>query len=220
MDEYTPVIDGFWSENEWPDFIISESTFTDNVKIQYSYRVNDSHLIFTAKYHDDSPTHTESEQDALAITFDNNGDQRNMGSFEDPDDSVFIGFYGNMSMDVYMQGIGKKIIDDTSVGGTNDTFGRYSLSNDNFYTYEFIKPLKSNDTNGHDIQLNKGDSIYIMFAYWDNLSPFEEISGFTDWIKLVILDPIHDKPNITDFVFPITLSLFVVITLVVLRIKT
>jgi hypothetical protein len=214
-----PTIDGFWSENEWPDSIISEYTFTDQVKVKFAYRVNDTHIFFMAQYKDETPTHNEFFQDAFAIGFDNNGDQSNMGTFNNPDDSVFIGF-GNYSIDVYMQGIGKPIVKDIEVGGTNDTFGFYSLSEDNVYTYEFAKALNSGDSVGNDIKLKVGDSIFIMLAYWDNLSPFDEISGFTDWINLRISDPINSAFSLGDYLIPISLVTVITVILIFFRIKT
>lgn len=211
-----PNIDGVWAPNEWPN--IAEYTFTDQVKVQFSYRLNTTYFFFTARYKDESPTHTAFQQDAFAIGFDNNGDQTNMGSISSPDDAVFIGF-GNYAIDVYMQGIGKHIVKDVDVGGINNSYGRYSLAN-NYYTYEFVKPLNSGDTKGNDIKLAKGDSISIMLAYWDNLPPFSEISGFTDWITLKAIDPFDSSFTSLDYLLPLTLALVFSSVLITVRIKT
>ena len=221
-----PIIDGHWSENEWPDSIMSEYSFTDNVIVQFGYRVNETHLFFTSRYLDETPTHNAFQQDAFAIGFDNNGDQTYMGAEEEPgkpnnpDDAVFVGLNGNYSIDVYMQGIGLKVVTDESVGGTNDTSGKYSLSDDNYYTYEFVKAINSGDTKGKDISLKQGDSIKIMLAYWDNLPPFSEISGYSRWITLKISDPLNAKFDLFSYILPVGLSILAVIALVFFRMKT
>ena len=144
-----------------------------------------------------------------------------MGTTKSPDDAIFIGSYGNYSIDTYMQGIGSKVVIDTAVGGTNDTFGRYSYnSSDHYFTFEMVKKLDSGDTKGHDIALHLGDSINVMLAYWDNLPPTHEISGYSlhpTWIKLKILDTIVPAPGIVDYMIPLFFA--VVISAVVIIIK-
>ena len=134
-----PTIDGFWSPNEWPSSIMHTYKFGNLLDVQFGYRINSTHIFMTARYFDDSPSFYEKScqsnyykvcSDAFAVGFDNNGDQQYMGSKNSPDDSIFIGIEGNYSIDSYMQGIGNKIVYDTEVGGTNNTFGRYSYNNE------------------------------------------------------------------------------------------
>lgn len=207
-----PTIDGVRSTNEWPSKYVNTYEFGNNKQVSLAYRFNGTHLIFMAQYTDETPSTFGTVQDAFAIGFDNNGDQANMGSTSSPDDSVFIGLYGNYSLDVYMRGIGQTVLLDTDVGGVNDTEGRFSISQENLYTFETAKPINSGDINGEDISLGAGDTINIMLAYWDDLPPMTEVSGFTEWIKLKIVDPPSQTNGFSDLFVPaVVLVTFVVI---------
>ncbi|MHA2365747.1 MAG: hypothetical protein ACXAC7_17445 [Candidatus Hodarchaeales archaeon] len=214
-DVQYPTIDGFWEDNEWKNSRLKLIPLVDSVKhIEFGYRVNDTHIFCTARYEDKTPNIFGYLQDAFAINFDNNGDKKIMGTVNSPDDSVYIGFYGNYSLDVYMRGISKKVNLDTQNEGNNNSYGRFSYS-ENFFTFEFIKEYNNPDDNGYDINLKKGDSIYVMIAHWDNLRPMTEISGYSDWFKIKIEDP--GPPDIMDLIIPIGLVGVVSIVLIYVR---
>lgn len=194
-----PKIDGFWSPGEWPASIIHTYTFNNQLQVQFGYRINSTDIMMTARYQDFTPSFYGGKcyskifancSDGFAVGFDNNGDHQNMGTKASPDDTIFVGIQGNYSIDAYMQGITNKIVYDTEVGGVNNTFGRYSYNTTtHFFTYEMTKKLNSGDTLGHDIALKQGDVIDVMLAYWDNLPPRTEITGYSPWIKVTIKDP-------------------------------
>jgi hypothetical protein len=226
--ENFPIMDGFWSEGEWPDSIITQHVFNDFKSIQFAYRVNDTHIFLTARYYDKDPSIYNKTcnnflldlcSDSFAIGFDLNGDQSNMGSKNSPDDSIYVGLYDNSSIDVYMQGIGNRIVFDTENGGTEDTFGKYSLSSDNYFTFEVVKRLSSNDEKGYDINLKKGSEIYVMLAYWNNLAPRTEISGFSKWFKISINDPLLSNFETINFLPPLFVAFVITTVLFVIRLK-
>ena len=227
-----PTIDGSWAPNEWPDSIIHTYQFNDFSKVQFAYRINSTYIFMTAKYYDSSPSFYNKTcansfyvafnqpcSDAFAVGFDINGDGLYMGSKSSPDDAIFVGMYGNYSIDCFMQGIGNKVFFDTEVNGTNDTFARYSYSSDHYFTFEMMKKLHSGDTNGHDIELHVGSSINVMLAYWNNLPPRIEISGYTArWIKLDINDQLNPTPSVIDYLPPIFIAFVVVLAVVAVKI--
>ena len=229
-----PTIDGSWGSNEWPSSIIHTYQFNDFSKVQFGYRVNATDIFMTARYYDSNPTfynetcsipeyvalNVKHCEDALAIGFDINGDGLNMGSLKSPDDAIFVGMFGNYSVDTYMQGIGNKVILDTSVGGTNDTYGRFSYSSDHYFTFEMVKKLDSGDTKGHDINLHNGSRINVMLAYWNDLPPMQEISGYTDhWITLKITDPLSSSsnPGPLDYILPVFIAFLGVLAVIVVK---
>ena len=59
-----------------------------------------------------------------------------------------------------------------------------------------------------------------MLAYWDNLPPFSEISGYSRWITLKISDPLNAKFDLFSYILPVGLSILAVIALVFFRMKT
>ncbi len=220
-----PKIDGFWSPGEWPSSIIQTYDFNNLKPVQFGYRINATDIFMTMRYKDTTPSFYGKSckspiytvcSDGIAVDFDINGDQSYMGSKSSPDDAIFVGIEGNYSIDAYMQGIGNPIVYDTQVGGVNNTFGRFSYNTtDQYYTYEMVKALKSGDTLGHDIELNQGDSIYIMLAYWNNLPPRTEISGYSPWIKITITDPLNTPNDSFNAFLPIFIAGFAAMTLIV-----
>lgn len=225
-----PTIDGHWSPNEWPSATISTYNFNDHKIVQFGYRINATHIFMTARYQDMDPSFYNVScvdslgfnistlcSDSFAVGFDLNGDQSNMGSKVSPDDAIFVGMTGNSSLDVFMKGINGGITYDTDNGGTDDTYGRLSYSSDQYFTFEMIKKLDSGDTKGHDIALHEGDTINIMLAYWNDLPPRQEISGYSKWIKLKIQDPLSVTIDIFPFFFPIIIALTVFLGLIFLK---
>jgi len=109
-----------------------------------------------------------------------------------PDDTMFIGMEGNESEDLFMQGIrvggGSVVRDETTSNGTDDTFGRFTLY-ENTFSFEAVKVLNSGDEDGNDIAYEYGQRINIMLAYWDDLQVLTEITSYTEFINLRLLDP-------------------------------
>ena len=196
-----PTIDGKWSPGEYPGPNMTFQTVTTGKPITFNYRVNATYLFFIATYVEiDSVSHNSTGclvdstalclRDYFAIGFDNNGDHIYMGTKASPDDVVFVGMDGNYSTDAYMQGIGNPVVRDTAVGGTNDTLGRYTYNNvTGVYTYEGAVKLHSGDTRGHDINVYYGDTIDLMLAYWDDLPAVTEITSYTPFFTLHLIDP-------------------------------
>ena len=223
-----PTIDGFWGKNEWPSSIINSYTFNDNKVVQFAYRVNATDIFMTARYLDMDPSFYNVSctsilygicADSFAIGFDLNGDQANMGSRTSPDDAVFIGMTGNSSLDVFMQGISKgSITYDTAHNGTEDSFGRLSYNTTtHYFTFEVVKKLHSGDANGHDIELHLGDSIKVMLAYWNDLPPKVEISGYSNWIKIKIDDPLNNVFNLINFIPPMLIALAISVSIIFIK---
>lgn len=226
-----PKIDGSWSPGEWPSSVLHTYTFNNQLQVQFGYRINATDIIMTARYKDTTPSFYKKScqsniyticSDGFAVGFDNNGDQVNMGTIRSPDDAIFVGIEGNYSIDAYMQGISSKsIVYDTEVGGVNNTYGRYTYDNNTqYFTFEMAKALKSGDTLGHDINLNNGSQINVMLAYWDNLPPRVEITGFSEWIPIRIIDPLTYKPSTVDYIFPLAIALVIVIIFAVIPLLT
>ena len=227
-----PTIDGHWSPGEWPSSIIQTYDFNrvGGLTVQFGYRINATDIFMTARYQDFTPSFYNGKcysqiykvcSDAFAVGFDNNGDQVYMGTQSSPDDAIFIGIEGNYSIDTYMQGISNRIVYDTEVGGVNNTFGRYSYDNTtHYFTFEMVKALKSNDTLGNDIELNKGDQIHIMLAFWDHHPPRTDKTGLTNWIRITIRDPTLMNFDLISFLIPLIIALGVIVVLAFVPILT
>lgn len=225
-----PTIDGHWGKNEWPSSIISSYTFNNNKVVQFGYRINATDIFMTARYIDNSPSFYNVScaeplykicADSFAVGFDLNGDQANMGSRASPDDAVFVGMTGNSSLDVFMQGITRNSITyDTTVGGTEDSFGRLSYNTtSHYFTFELVKKLHSGDVKGHDIELYSGDSIKVMLAYWDNLPPKVEISGYSQWITIKIQDPLNEVINFVSYFPPLIIALAIGLSVIFIKLR-
>ena len=197
-----PTIDGKWSPGEYTGPNMTFQTVTTGKPITFNYRVNATYLFFIATYVEiDSVSHNSTGclidssaiclRDYFAIGFENNGDHIYMGKKASPDDVVFVGMDGNYSTDAYMQGIGNPVVRDTSIGGTNDTLGRYTYNSvTGVYTYEGAVKLHSGDTRGHDINVYYGDTITLMLAYWDDLPAVTEITSYTPFFTHHLIDPL------------------------------
>lgn len=193
-----PVIDGSWNSSEINgEFPITKTIKTENSnQIEFGIRVNETHIFIGAKYNDDSPKIYDNSSffpthDYFAIGFDRNLDKSRMGTSASPDDTMFIGMEGNESEDLFMRGIrvgGGSVVRDEDVGGVDDTFGRFTII-DNTFTIEAVKKLNSGDEIGHDVKYKYGERISVMFAYWDNLPILTEITTYTDFIELNLIDP-------------------------------
>jgi hypothetical protein len=192
-----PVIDGSLESNEWP--ALTPIKTLSEVIINFGVRVNTTHVFFAAQYDDSTPkkftANPLEERDYFAIGFDLNGDQAYMGTTVSPDDVIIIGMEGNFSEDMFMRGIRADSVQrDITFGGTNNTFGVFTLRGTTF-TYEMMKLLQSYDTKGFDINLAYGSRINIMIAYWNNLPVLHEISSYSNFFELRLLDP--TDPNYT-----------------------
>lgn len=193
-----PTIDGAWNSSELNgEFPITQTIKTENNKqIEFGIRVNITHIFIGAKYDDDSPKTYDSSSpfpthDYFAIGFDRNFDKSRMGTSASPDDTMFIGMEGNESEDLFMRGIrvgGGSVVRDEDNGGNDDTFGRFTL-NGNTFTIEVVKKMNSGDKLGNDIQYEYGQRISIMLAYWDNLPILTEITTYSNFIDIDLLDP-------------------------------
>jgi hypothetical protein len=189
-----PTIDGSWNSTEFP---VVNTIITEDGKLvmEYGIRVNTTHIFIGVRYQDDDPTIYSSNpfipRDYFAVGFDRNMDGVFMGTNSNPDDTMFIGMEGNESEDLFMQGIrvggGSVVRDETNLLGTDDTFGRFSL-NGNTFSFEATKALNSGDENGNDIAYEYGQRINIMLAYWDNLPVLTEITSYTEFVNVRLLD--------------------------------
>ena len=99
-----------------------------------------------------------------------------------------------MTQSLYCHGGGKRRIgggsvirDEIITGGTDDTFGKFTLIG-NTFTFEAVKKLNSGDIAGNDIAYEYGQQIRFMLAYWDNLPVLTEITSYTDFINYKLLD--------------------------------
>ena len=186
-----PVFDGQWSEQEYPYSIRLKSE--KGRFIDFAYRISENYVFLAARFDDSTPTLFAQDprevRDYFSIGFDRNGDGVYMGTSTSPDDTIIVGMEGNFSDDFYMQGIKQKsVIRDTDKGGSNNTLGIFSLEVQTF-TFEVRKELQSSDELGNDISLQYGDSVPVMIAYWDNLPVLTEITSFTDFYILRLVDP-------------------------------
>ncbi|MHA1991873.1 MAG: hypothetical protein ACW981_12370 [Candidatus Hodarchaeales archaeon] len=189
-----PTIDGSWNSTEFP---VVNTVITEDGKLvmEYGIRVNLTHFFIGVRYQDDDPKIFSSDpfipRDYLAIGFDRNMDGIFMGTSSNPDDTMFIGMEGNESEDLFMQGIrvggGSVVKDETNSLGTDDTYGRFSL-NENTFSFEAVKLLDSGDDAGNDIAYEYGQRIKIMLAHWDNLPVLTEITSYTEFLNVRLLD--------------------------------
>ncbi|MHA2098135.1 MAG: hypothetical protein ACW99A_05575 [Candidatus Kariarchaeaceae archaeon] len=220
-----PVIDGNGPQLNgnltagWEDSVKFKANFKGedaNVFVQ----VNGSHIFVGFNYTiENSPfisvndtlpvnttlTYNNATHDWLALQFDNNLDQENIGTDASPDDVITVDQYRNETYDGFIQGNDTHPFlrdDNVTIGGTEDSsafrsnYSEFRFINDidqveDFTTvYEFTKPLASNDVNGFDINVPKTNILQFKFIYWMNQSANATIdtSLSTDWFTFRLND--------------------------------
>ncbi len=142
---------------DWGDF----PTYIEGITgTELTFRHDDDNLYILAKYSAPAP----SQQDYWGIEFDNNGDERHMGSSASPDDSIFMsmGCPDHSAIDSYLVGFAQPRFDE-SRGGTNDAYGLMSYDN-GVYTIQITRPFVTGDSLGNDVDLYVGMQIGVGFV--------------------------------------------------------
>ncbi len=190
IDGAGPTIDGNIAAAEWQDFLLFNAT-VNNQDAQIRVSSDDNNLYigfnFTAPNFvpvDDNgfnATITENldTHDWVVFQFDNNLDQKPMGTADSPDDAVIFDQYTNTAVDALINGT--SYITDIDNEGNAD--GTYAFANvTDALTYEISKPLSSGDLNGSDIAIERSIlqfRINNFFNQTSNSSSYSSTQWFT-----------------------------------------
>ena len=167
-----PSIDGDIKTNEWSDGFLYHIPMTNGAVLNLTIIYTESDIYMLIVMPHNSPgdkiqllADNYTYHDYLGVEFDNNKDDAIMGTYASPDDTIIVDYEVEGGTDMYMHSF--RAFTDEESHGTNDVTGN-SGSFDGNLVFEIKKPLITNDANGHDISLEKGDKFLIMFAFWDD----------------------------------------------------
>jgi hypothetical protein len=205
-----PVIDGDLEsyEGEWENATTYNAEFGKNhLSVSVRVQANLTHLFVGFSYTSsiyipinttipvgdsyNNETHTW-----YTILFDSNYDSF-FGSDVAPDDAIAINYREEGAQDAFVNGTGEinSFATDLDVSGEENTFAALTEYEDDFHDHvvsvEMAKELKSEDTLGHDIQLNPSETMKFSIIAFQNYtaifnSTFLIDNNPTSWLAFTL----------------------------------
>lgn len=164
-----PIIDAKIDE-VWSTADHYQIDMQNQVTVDFRILTGTSRIYFLAIIPHDGPNDvinldTTQPHDYFGIEFDRNGDKVIHGTDDSPDDMVLVNYFQSGSQDFLTKSF--NVINDTAVGGTEDTEGAQSSDGSNLI-FEFSVKMASGDSLGADISVQPSETISIMLAFWDD----------------------------------------------------
>ncbi|MCH8907468.1 MAG: hypothetical protein IH840_10300 [Candidatus Heimdallarchaeota archaeon] len=164
-------------------FILVNNTLPDTAE-----NTNDTNGL----WNDRGVDYNNATHDWFMLQIDNNLDRESIGTESSPDDAIIIDQYDNSSYDGYLNGNSTHPTNqDLANNGTNDGNAvrlNYTLDDQEYFSYEFQKPLNQLDTNGSDFLFDQSKVLQFRFTIWSNQTANATIDqgSSSEWFSMRI----------------------------------
>lgn len=164
-------------------FVLVNNTLPDTAE-----NTNDTNGL----WNDRGVDYNNATHDWFMLQIDNNLDRESLGTESSPDDAIIIDQYDNSSYDGYLNGNSTHPTNqDLANNGTNDGNAvrlNYTLDDQEYFSYEFQKPLNQLDTNGSDFLFDQSKVLQFRFTIWSNQTANATIDqgSSSEWFSMRI----------------------------------